>query len=74
LQRLQNFFIEYAFFKKLAAENDAETLISCCRKMQIHKYKEGETIFKYGMFQCSLTVLGDIGTQFYVIVEGIVSL
>jgi hypothetical protein len=32
---MQHYFVEYAFFKKLTLQNDDETLLSCCKIMQL---------------------------------------
>ncbi len=75
MNRLDEHFKEFAFFKKLEEETDHETLMSCFKIMQMKEMPKNEIVFKYGKRNMYYSeYIGDIGTLFYIILEGSVNL
>ena len=78
---MEQYFLQFPFFKKLAQENDQETLTSCCKHMKLSTHQRNETVFSYGKSPATnkqiwfgTKYIGDTGTLFYIIVEGQVAL
>lgn len=67
-------FQDIAFFQKMQSELESESFLDLFRQLEIQTYMPGEIVFNHGICvrlpTFKLTLIGDWGENFYIILTG----